>query len=270
MAKYPAAASRKDGGVRVPVEQRVAGLEAQLKLLGAQVRQAQQLAVLGTTAMTMVHEVSNLLTPILGYAEAAVSVKDVALKNKALTVAIRNVRMAVAMADRILEIGAARSTKAQPVLVLEAVDSARLTLCRDLAKDGIRFVLKVDETLTAWADPLQLRQVFFNLFLNAREAMAHTHSGRLTVRAERKEDDVVIEVRDTGKGIPPDALPNVFDPLQSSKAAQPGGQQRCGGLGLALCRDLIEQFGGRISVESQVSVGTTFIIVLPAEAPAAE
>jgi signal transduction histidine kinase len=210
------------------------------------------------------HEVSNLLTPILGYAEAALSTDDHELQRKALTVTAKNVRMLVAMVERVLEISAAKPAEFEPVSVRAVAEDATASLCRDLSKDHIRLALKIDESLQVFADPLHLQQVLFNLFLNAREAMLAAGSGCLTVTAAQRGDQIIIEVCDTGMGIEPQALPDIFDPLKTSKPAEREGRQRCGGLGLALCRDLIEEGGGTISVASDPGVGTTFTIVLPA------
>lgn len=252
------------------VRRHVTDLEGRLSLLDARVRQAQQLAGLGTAAMTIVHEVSNVLTPILAYAETALPSDDVEFKNKALSVTIKNVRMAVAMADRVLAIGAAKEQKLQPVSVAETAREAELALCRDLSKDGIEFVIEADEALMVQSDPLQLRQVMFNLFLNAREAMAEAHSGRVTVRASHVGDRVRIEIHDTGEGIEAEELAHIFDPLRTSKPSEREGKDRCGGLGLNLCKQLIEQSGGEIAVTSKVGAGTVFSIVLPAAQPAQE
>jgi two-component system cell cycle sensor histidine kinase/response regulator CckA len=254
-----AAVRPKDDNFRKHVSE----LEQRLSQLDAQVRQAQQLAGLGTAAMTIVHEVSNVLTPILAYAEAALPTDDADFKNKALTVTINNVRMAVAMADRVLAIGAAKEQRLQPVGVAATAREAELALCRDFSKDGIDFVIEADESLTVQADPLQLRQVMFNLFLNAREAMAEAHSGRVTVRAARAGEHVSIEIVDTGDGIPAEALDHIFDPLRTSKPSERAGKERCGGLGLNLCKQIVEQSGGQIGVTSQGGVGTVFSIILP-------
>jgi signal transduction histidine kinase len=252
--------------VEVDLGTHLANLESQLETLRAQVRQAQQLARLGTAATTIAHEVNNLLTPILSYTQAALDGGDLKLKERALTVTLKNVRVLVAMADRILQISAAKKASREAVPVRATAADAVESLCRDLAKDGITLSNQVDDSLTVWADPLALQQVLFNLFLNAREAMAPSHSGRLTITGERRDNHVVIEVRDTGEGIPPDALPHVFDPLHSSKTVRSDNGQRCKGLGLALCRDLIEENHGTIEVNSEVGTGTTFRITLPARA----
>ena len=252
----------------VLVEQRLARLSAQFDLLKAQVRQAQQLSSLGTAAATMAHEFSNLLTPILAYAEYAVNGDDTELMKKALTVTAKNARILVRMSERILELSAASPPTRQAVSIHQVVKDAFESLCRDLSKDGITVNVEVDESLTAWADPLQLQQALFNLLLNAREAMAPAHSGRLTVSAQRDGNETCIRLHNTGPAIPADVLPYVFDTLQTTKPGERDGRKRCGGLGLALCRDLITENGGTIEVISDDRNGTTYILSLPGSDPA--
>jgi signal transduction histidine kinase len=120
----------------------------------------------------------------------------------------------------------------------------------------------VDDSISAWADALQLQQVLFNLFLNAREALRDNHNGRLAVSASCQDGVIAINVRNTGRTIPPELLPRIFEPFQTSKPIEHNGRQRCGGLGLALCRDLIEENHGTISVTSDPQVGTVFTITL--------
>lgn len=247
------------------VEEQFAQLESQFQVLKAQVRQAQQLSSLGTAAATIAHEFNNLLTPILSYAQVALGAEDLEIKNKALAVTVKNVQMLIAMSERILEISAAKPAKKENVLVKQAVDDALESLCRDLSKDGIQLTMKIDESLTVWVDALQLRQVLFNLFLNAREAMASSHSGRMTISAQSKAGQVVIETLNSGKTIPADLLPYIFDPLQTSKPIKSEGKLRCGGLGLALCHDLVEENAGTISVTSDETNGTTFTLSFPAQ-----
>lgn len=266
--KPPARTSATDDAVTPPdaanaIEAQLARLEGQLDQLKAQVRQAQQLAGLGTAATMIAHEVNNLLTPIRSYAQYALDTDDRELQRKALKVTLRNVHILVAMSDRLLKISAAKPAAREAVVVRTVVQDAYDGLCRDLSKDGIGFSVEVAESLTAWVDPLQLQQVLFNLFLNARNAMADSHGGKLTVSAGREGDRVALEVKDTGNGIPPDLLSRLFEPLQTSKPMASIGGQRCAGLGLALCRDLVEENGGTITVTSKPGAGTTFRIILP-------
>jgi signal transduction histidine kinase len=284
------------------VPDQFAQLQEQFELLKARVRQAQQLAGLGSVGPTLAHEVNNLLTPIIGYATSALSSNDPELMTKALRVTVQNARIVVSMADRLLKLSAAKPAERTAVDVRQAVDNACAGLCRDLSRDGITFAVHVPANLAVRADELQFQQVLFNLFLNAREAMKGAHNGRLSVRAfpadgtpskgkavdvsragtsnaagshdesnppsaqagpsEASPRRVTIEVTNSGPAIPPDILPHIFDAFQSSKPITQG-DAKCSGLGLALCRDLIEENDGTIRVTSDADRGTTFILTLP-------
>jgi len=103
-------------------------------------------------------------------------------------------------------------------------------------------------------DSGQIRQVLINLFKNALEAMPE--GGDLTVSAAAQDDDLVLKITDTGCGIPPEQMHNLFTPFFTTK---PGGT----GLGLTICRGLITQHQGEISIESEVNSGNTCAIRLP-------
>ncbi len=252
------------------IEAHLHALESQLDSLKAQVRQAQQLANLGVAAATISHEVNNLLTPVINFVEAALASDDTDLREKALRRTANNVRMLVKMSEKVLEVSAAKTSVGVETRLETVVESALESLCRDLSRDGIRLKTKIEEDLTVWVDPLQLQQVLFNLLLNARSAMAPAREGSIHIKADRLANEVVIEIADTGPGIGPEMLTRLFDPLQSSKSCQGNSSNRCSGLGLALCRDLIEENQGSIQVASQLDVGTTFTIRLPAEKPTDE
>jgi two-component system sensor histidine kinase BaeS len=110
------------------------------------------------------------------------------------------------------------------------------------------------------ADPVRLRQAVGNLVANA---VRHTpQDGRITLRAHRGEDEVVVEVSDTGSGIAPGDLPHVFNRFwraDRSRSRATGGR----GLGLAITRQLVAAHGGTVSVVSALGEGTTFTVRLP-------
>jgi signal transduction histidine kinase len=111
--------------------------------------------------------------------------------------------------------------------------------------------------------PSQINQVFLNLVTNAAQAMGPGQGEiRITTRREGAAH-VAVEVADTGKGIPPEALPKIFDPFFTTKEVGKGT-----GLGLSIVYKIVEQHGGRISVDSTVGVGTRFTVVLPLQPPA--
>jgi signal transduction histidine kinase len=112
-----------------------------------------------------------------------------------------------------------------------------------------------------FADRQQLRQVLLNLFTNAADAMPR--GGRLTPRVQTGElpparPAVVVEVIDTGSGIPADVLARVFDPFFTTKAEGKGT-----GLGLPICKRIVEQHRGTLEIESEVGKGTTVRVTLP-------
>jgi signal transduction histidine kinase len=106
------------------------------------------------------------------------------------------------------------------------------------------------------ADGAQLRQILWQLFLNAAQAMGA--QGTLTVRTKRAGGEVIIGVSDTGPGIPPEARRRIYEPLYSTKT-------RGAGLGLTIVKRFVEQHGGRIAAQSDDGKGSSFTIRLPIE-----
>jgi two-component system CheB/CheR fusion protein len=155
----------------------------------------------------------------------------------------------------------ARDTDLAP-LIREAIDSIAPTA---EAKGVTLKVIFGSEPVVASVDPHRLRQVIWNLLNNA---VKFTQSGgRVSVGLSRREQDIAIEVTDTGRGIAPDFLPHIFTPFRQ---AQPTGTQAYDGLGLglAISRQLIELHGGSIQARSDgVGRGATFTVLLPVPLP---
>lgn len=267
----PPSANRTDPGISRPrltdaerkLQIQIERLERQFDQLRQQIRQSQQLASLGTAAAMLAHEYNNLMTPAVGYARYALDSDDHELMIRALNMTLRQGAIVSAMADRILGLAIQEAQSFQAVGLKAVVQEAVACMGRDPAKDGITLRINIDEGFKVRADEKQLIQVFFNLLLNARQAITG-HGGRITVDASTKGDDrVEIRVRDTGCGIPPDILDTIFDPFVTSKSRSPGGSDKGAGLGLAICRDIVQEHRGDISAESEPDRGTTFTIILP-------
>ena len=110
--------------------------------------------------------------------------------------------------------------------------------------------------------PSQVNQVFLNLVNNAAQAIDPA-GGTITLTTRREGDaHVAVEVEDNGKGIPPDVLPKIFDPFFTTKEVGKGT-----GLGLSICYKIVEQHGGKITVDSAIGIGTKFKVVLPLTPP---
>jgi heavy metal sensor kinase len=137
---------------------------------------------------------------------------------------------------------------------------ARIQSQAQRSQVSVRVEGATDETVVA--DPDQLRQVFDNLLDNG--VKYNRAGGTVTASVHRKQNQVVVEIVDTGIGIRPEVLPHIFDRFvrgDASRSRKGGGA----GLGLSIVRALIESMRGRIEAESQLGEGTTFRIFLPAK-----
>jgi signal transduction histidine kinase len=112
------------------------------------------------------------------------------------------------------------------------------------------------EPLICKIDADMLKQAILNLFINAQQAMSD--GGELLIRTDRQKEDAVIQISDTGTGIAPDKLPNIFDAYYSSRP-------RGSGLGLPTTKKIVEAHNGTIAVNSEPGKGTSFTIRLPVQ-----
>jgi signal transduction histidine kinase len=106
--------------------------------------------------------------------------------------------------------------------------------------------------------PGRLTQVLLNLALNAGDAMAHVKDRRLVLRASRHDRTVRLEVEDTGPGVPAELRDRIFEPFVTTKEVGEGT-----GLGLAVCRGIIEGAGGTIVLDPSFAPGARYVVELP-------
>ncbi len=181
-----------------------------------------------------------------------------------LSIIHRNAKHLQMLVNDVLDL--ARIEAAQMVVIPEATNPA------DLAQEAVQTVRSLVETRgltlqvtvepdlpTLWVDTTRIRQVLFNLLNNAAR---FTERGCITVTVERRAEEVLFSVRDTGAGIAPEDIPRLFvefQQLNTGTHRQFGGA----GLGLAISRRFVELHNGKIGVESQVGQGSTFYFTLP-------
>jgi C4-dicarboxylate-specific signal transduction histidine kinase len=115
-----------------------------------------------------------------------------------------------------------------------------------------------------WASEDRLSQVFLNLLINALHATDDSQTRAITVRTWTEDGSVCAAVEDTGPGITPAHVSRIFEPFFSTKRIGAGS-----GLGLSICRSIIDEFGGDIRVETELDKGTRFVVRLPIWADAA-
>lgn len=231
--------------------------------LKTQLAGLQHLANIGTVSHMIAHEMNNLLTPLKSYATFALeNLDDRALTEKALQKAVRNSGHASKIMESMLALVSGEIQEKKDVQLLDLIGDIFTCLCRDFAKDGITVEIDIPEGLTLSVVPVQVQQVLMNLILNARDAMKN--GGVLTIRAFETGDFIKIEVSDTGEGIEPDNLANIFETFYTTKADKESpAEYSGGGIGLAFCKMIIDGHQGGISVESEPGQGSTFKIVLP-------
>jgi signal transduction histidine kinase len=140
----------------------------------------------------------------------------------------------------------------------ESVNTSELlkeTISNIRIPTNVKLSINVTEDLQSLTvDPALMKRVFTNLITNAVQAMPD--GGELKITTQKTADEVLISFQDTGVGISPENLPNIFQPFHTTKAQ---GQ----GLGLAVCKRIIEAHGGKITVNSTIGKGSTFTVKLP-------
>jgi signal transduction histidine kinase len=210
------------------------------------------------------HEMNNLLTPLKSYASFALdNPDDRALTEKALQKAVRNSGHASKVMESMLALVSGETQKKKNVQLLDLIGDIFTCLCRDFTKDGITVEIDIPDDLAVWVVPVQMQQVLMNLILNARDAML-PRGGVLTIKAEETADAVEIELADTGDGIDPTDLTNIFETFFTTKLDKDSPAEYSGaGIGLAFCKMIIDGHQGSISVESKPGHGSTFKIALP-------
>jgi signal transduction histidine kinase len=208
----------------------------QLATLRSAASESERRDFLGLLAAAIAHEVTNILTPVRGYAELALAnPKDADAVHAALQAAALGSERACLVAEAIL--ACARGEPSEPAALAPAIERAAALV----APFHVEHV--VSPKIRAGMGQVALEQVVLNLLLNARAA----GSKKAVVTAEVVDGVLRIGVEDGGCGISAERVGRIFEPFVT---------QRGRGLGLTICRYLVESAGGRISVSSNVGVGT--------------
>jgi two-component system, NtrC family, sensor kinase len=219
---------------------------------------SERLAAIGKLSAMITHEIRNPLSAIGLNAELLDDELEGNGEGRALCQAIhREVHRLTAITEEYLAFGRLPKPKIASEHINAMVDALASFVREDLAAKHVELALELGEhDPIALADASQLRQCLVNLVRNAAEATAAKGGGKVTIRTRRAGDRVVIEVEDTGVGIPPEVIPRLFDTFFSTKE---GGS----GLGLALTQQIVKDHGGDLAVASEVGKGTTFTVSIP-------
>jgi signal transduction histidine kinase len=234
---------------------RVQEVAGRLQRQQQEIMRAEQLAAVGQLAASVAHEVRNPLTGMkLLVASALRSNNSKPLTLEDLGVIHGEIVRLEHLVQGLLDFARPPKAERSPCDLREVVAQS-LDLIRARARQ-CRVALEVSQPgqpVPATIDQVQFRTVLLNLFLNALDAMPR--GGRLSVELENGRD-IRLQVRDTGPGIAPEMAGRLFTPFASSK---PTGT----GLGLSVCRRVVEEHGGRISAANQPQGGACFTLTLP-------
>ena len=239
-------------------------MEAEVERLRAQLAQSQNLAALGELLSTTTHELNNVLTTVINYAKMGARSQDSAIRDKSFQRILTAGERAAKITHSVLGMASNRQDHPAPVDLRPLVEETLVLLERELRKYRVDVEIDFNDVPRVLATGNQIQRVLINLIVNARQAMPQGGSLRIEIRHDVPSDMVELMVRDTGTGIAPDRLPRIFDPYYSTKSGPDASGKGGTGIGLSLCKEIIESHQGRIRVQSTVGVGTAFTLRFPA------
>ena len=227
--------------------------------LEEQLQHSEKMASIGLLAAGVAHEVNTPLTGISSYTQMLrEQIRPEDLRYPLLEKIERQTFRAAKIINNLLNFARSSTAELEPLdlnrllgdvlsLLEHQFDKARIKLRREFSEDLPR--VRGNEN--------RLQQVFFNLILNARDAMPS--GGWLTLVTRADDDTVIVEVKDSGHGIKREDVKRIYDPFFTTK-----GIGRGTGLGLSVSYGILQEHGGGIFVESAPGQGTTFQVALPA------
>lgn len=244
------------GQITLAINKMAQGLQEKEQQLD-QYRRAENLIAMGRTITEIAHELRAPVSVIQAIAQGIlINFQEANRLNVYVSRIEQQVERHNQLINELLEFGRPDPGIIEPLeidILLKSIIQATEPL---LKKTNIQLDFKVVEQKShiIMGNGDKLKQIFTNLIVNALEAMQQ--NGVLTIQTHAANGQVVISVRDTGEGIPPEDLQNIFEPFYTKKV-------KGNGLGLAISQRIVQIHGGIIDVESQKGHGTEFIVRLP-------
>ena len=228
----------------------------------SQLMQAQKLTSVGALASSITHEFNNILMTVINYAKMGIRHKEAATRDKAFDRILSAGQRAAKITTGMLSYARGKTSQREAFRLTLLVEDVLILVEKDLQVHRVRLEKSFDENVWAEVNSGQIQQVLINLIINARQAMGTGGNLFIGVALNKEAATSEITIRDSGSGIPADKLPRIFDQFYSTKTPDEQGQGGSG-LGLALCKEIIDTHRGRIRVESTVGRGTTFTLRFP-------
>jgi signal transduction histidine kinase len=239
----------------------------QVQLLKEQLAQAQKQTALGDLVSTTTHEFNNVLMTIINYAKLGLRHPEGETAVKSFEKILSAANRAARITNGILGFARNRSASFEPTDMVKVIDDTLLLLEREMTKYRVQVERKIGTAPPALANTNQIQQILLNVLINARQAMPH--GGRLYVSLshDAPTDFIDLTVRDTGTGMTPETMRRIFEPYFTTKSGPDDSGKGGSGLGLSMCKDIVEAHRGKIRVESAPGKGTAFTIRLPSARP---
>jgi len=231
------------------------------KKLESQLIQSEKMAAIGQLAAGIAHEIRNPLGIIMNALYDLGEIVDASNPAVAedLKIAKEEINRAQSIINNLLEFSRESRAELESVDINDLVRRTIQLMNKYLRNNDVAVTVDLEDLSPIRANQNALRQIFLNLITNSVQAMPH--GGELRIATRRNDKGaVVMEFADTGEGIAPEHLKDIFNPFFTTKAPGAGT-----GLGLSVVHSIVERYGGRIQVKSKVNVGTTIVIELPCE-----
>lgn len=241
----------------------LADREARLSDAHTQIARADKLSAVGELAASIAHEVKNPVTAVVGYAQLGKETTELAEAHELFGLVEKQGWRAAEVLQSLLEFTRREPTIPGLVEPAElATDTLRL-LRHPLKLRGINVETVLSEGLPRiLVHAGELQQVLVNLLLNGADALEGRPIRNLTLGASSEPGRVLLWVRDSGTGVPPELKEKIFQPFFTTKKGREGT-----GLGLSVSQRIVKDYGGELRLESTVGEGSTFTVALPAVRP---
>jgi two-component system NtrC family sensor kinase len=237
-------------------------IERELREMQQALLQSEKLAAMGKLTSQIAHELNNPIYGIMNTLELLkTEVPPESKRRRILELSLSETHRLTEMLRNMLTFSKPEEEKRKPINMNDLIDGILLVMDKQMRESNIKVETALEGTLPEiMASTNQMRQVMLNMFKNAKEAMPG--GGSLNVRTSREDHKILIQIQDTGVGIPEDLRNKIFEAFFTTKQKVKGV-----GLGLSVCYGIIKDHGGEIKVESEEGKGTSFTISLPIEHP---
>ncbi len=232
------------------------------KQIEEQMMEAEKLAALGQLSAGVAHEINNPLGVILTYTKLLLRESaEGSQQQQDIKVIEKHAKNSKTIVENLLSFSRHNTTNKKAANLNDCINEVLLMIAKQFEKDKIILEKNMDPSIPPMViDQEKMKQVYLNLFMNAKQAIVSGGKLTVTTRFIPEKKQVEARVQDTGEGIPPNIIGKIFEPFFTTKKTGEGT-----GLGLSISYGIIKEHGGQIRVESEPGKGSIFIISLPVE-----